>query len=465
MRNMTSGVARVMGQPLDLVHRPCDEFEWHHCMVAEPRGYGFVARIVQLVVARMRVIRSDRFGRLIVVSMCAALASCQSPATSDLTAPTESTSAIQPSVSAAPALSFRQVSASWEHTCGVTVNNRAYCWGRNHDGELGAGTSSPEQPDSPYPIGVVGSLNFRHVSAGYGHSCGVTTDSLAYCWGNNQFGQLGRATMGFGARPFPKQVVGGLRFTQVSAGASHTCGVSYPEQRVYCWGINENGQLGDGTKTLRTAPVRVVGDYRFYQVTAGNNHTCGITLANELFCWGANELGQIGDSTKTLRLRPVQVSPARRWRRVDAGGFHTCAVTTTSMAFCWGYGQSGQLGRGDRFLSKWPRQVLGGGLTWASIDAGEYHTCGVTTQNQAYCWGEATSSKLGLGDTDGFDRLLPAPVVGGLSFRQVTAAFEHTCGVTTTGPAYCWGWSGDGRLGTGTENDTRRSPAPVAGPI
>jgi alpha-tubulin suppressor-like RCC1 family protein len=382
----------------------------------------------------------------------------------DTQPPSDSAGTLEPQLVTAAALTFRRVSVNWEHSCGLTTGNRAFCWGSNLHGELGAGTAWPEQPRNLFPIAVVGGLSFRQVSAGYLHSCGVTIDYLAYCWGSNEFGQLGRGTAGFEPGSSPRQVAGGLKFLQVSAGSAHSCGVSYPAQRVYCWGMNDAGQLGNGTGASQTAPVRVTGDHRFSEVSTGQSHTCGVTLTHEIFCWGRNEWGEVGDSTRTTRLRPVRVAGLHHWREVDAGGYHTCAVTTTSVAYCWGYGQSGQLGRGNRFVSLWPRRVAGA-LKFASIEAGEYHTCGVTTQSRAYCWGLDGSGQLGLGGGAGdFDRLLPEAVVGGLVFRRVSAALDHTCGVTAAGAAYCWGYNGQGQLGTGTRYDIQESPVPVSGP-
>lgn len=102
------------------------------------------------------------------------------------------------------------------------------------------------------------------MSAGWGHTCGITTEYLAYCWGLNWRGNLGDGTELDRTTPTP--VAGSLRFRQIDAGQNHTCARSYPEDYVYCWGQNDKGQLGDGTTTNRSTPVRVLGSRQFRQV-------------------------------------------------------------------------------------------------------------------------------------------------------------------------------------------------------
>jgi alpha-tubulin suppressor-like RCC1 family protein len=144
------------------------------------------------------------------------------------------------------------------------------------------------------------------VSAGDSHTCGATTDQRGYCWGGNWSGQLGDGT--FTRRPTPVPVVGGRTFRQLSAGSNHTCGVN-PFDRAFCWGANGRGQLGDGTTTQRLTPVRVLGGLRFRQVSASEmRHTCGATTDNLAYCWGQNDNGELGDGTINNRRKPTPVA-------------------------------------------------------------------------------------------------------------------------------------------------------------
>jgi alpha-tubulin suppressor-like RCC1 family protein len=121
----------------------------------------------------------------------------------------------------------------------------------------------------------VGSLSFLQVSGGGGHSCGVTTDNRAYCWGENHYGQLGDGTFGTD-RVRPAAVLGGLQFVQVSLSGAHTCGVT-TDRRLYCWGFNFFGQLGDGSSLHQHAPVVVAGGRQFRSVEVGQIHTCALS--------------------------------------------------------------------------------------------------------------------------------------------------------------------------------------------
>jgi alpha-tubulin suppressor-like RCC1 family protein len=356
------------------------------------------------------------------------------------------------------ALSFRQVSAGGSHTCAVATDDRAYCWGVNGNGQLGIGTTDgPEVclglSCSTRPVAVLGGLRFRQVSAGTYLTCGVTTDYRAYCW-----------SFGGDAGYTPVAVPGGLHFRQVSVGNSHRCGVT-TENRAYCWGYNGDGQLGDGTLSFgEPAPVAVVGQLQFRQVSAGGSHTCAVTTDDRAYCWGRNIQGQVGDSTEpSWRPRPTRVAGTRQWRQIDAGLVHTCAVTTSDRAFCWGNGRAGQLGTGKAYLSFWPRAVSGG-LRFKRVTAGVFHTCGETTTNRAYCWGGTSYNNFGqLGDGTTTGRLTPVAVAGGLYFRQLSAGDYHTCGKTSTDVGYCWGYNAVGQLGDGTTID-RPKPRAVVGP-
>jgi alpha-tubulin suppressor-like RCC1 family protein len=258
-----------------------------------------------------------------------------------------------------------------------------------------------------------------------------------------------------------------LAFYQVSAGNDHTCGVT-TDNRAFCWGfygLSGPIALGDGSNTGSLTPVAVAGTLAFRQVTAGYNHTCGVTTDNRAFCWGNNKVGQIGDSTTVYRrVKPTLVARQHQYRLVDAGRNYNCAVTTDDRAFCWGEGRLGQIGNGKLAFYFWPRAVAGG-LLFSRVSAGAYHTCGETTTNRAYCWGTGGSGQLGDG-TYTANQLTPVAVVGGLAFAQVSAGSFQTCGKTPASVAYCWGSNFYGELGDGTGGLPARSstPVPVAGP-
>jgi alpha-tubulin suppressor-like RCC1 family protein len=232
------------------------------------------------------------------------------------------------------------------------ADGRAKSWGHNLYGQLGDGTTT----DRSGLVRVLGGLQFRQVSGGGSHTCGVTTDDRAYCWGNASFVGNGSAQENSST---PTEVAGGLRFRQVSAGVIHNCGVT-TDNRAYCWGYNQYGQVGDGTKDTHVlAPAPVAGGLAFRQVAAGYLQSCGVTTGNVAYCWGHNDSGQLGDGTLQDRLSPARVLGEHSFRNVSAGVLHSCGVTTGNVAYCWGANASGQLGDGTTSRRLRPSRVLG----------------------------------------------------------------------------------------------------------
>jgi alpha-tubulin suppressor-like RCC1 family protein len=398
-----------------------------------------------------------RLSPLLAVVVLLAALSCREE-TESPAGPGPQTELAVPSVQA---LSFRVVSPGGFHTCGVTTENLAYCWGANSSGQLGDGTTI----DRLTPVPVAGGRRFLTVSADgggnttLGYTCGVTTSNRVFCWGANTDGQLGDGTTVQRLTPV-RALAPGLLFRTVDAGDRHACALT-TDDRAYCWGNNPFGQVGDGTTDLdRRKPVPVTGGRRFIQVSAGFRHTCGVSTNNRAYCWGGNHTAELGDGTVTERPAPNPISSGRRFSRISAGAGHSCAVSTDGRAFCWGSGSAGQIGDGNPYLRHIPRAVAGG-LLFRQISAGNGYTCGVTTNAGNYCWGWNWSGQLGDGTQT--IRLTPTPLAGEKRFNVLRAGrHNHTCGVTAGSRAYCWGWNYWGQLGDGTTTD-RLKPVPVAG--
>jgi alpha-tubulin suppressor-like RCC1 family protein len=395
--------------------------------------------------------------RILAAPLLAGSLSC-----ADVPTPTDPGSRpLETASQAATPLAFRQIAAGTGsmHTCGVTTDNRLFCWGDNSNGQLGDGTTTRRLRPAP----VAGSRTYHQVSTGYDFTCAVSTTDRAFCWGANtghDGGQLGDGTI-VSRRLRPVAVLGGHAFRQVTTGLYHACGVTM-DDRAWCWGSNRRGELGNGMTSPGREPVAVAGSLRFRQVSAGWNHTCGVTVDDRAYCWGLNTDGQLGDSTQTMAIQPVPVAGGRRFRQVDGGGFHTCAVTPDNRAYCWGWNLFGQIGDSRTTPRRlWPVRAVTGGLSFRRVEAAGNGSCGVTTGDVAYCWGQ--NQEGGLGDGTTINRFAPVPVAGGHAFAQGTTGLLYSCGRTTALRAYCWGYNGTGALGDGTTMN-RLHPVAVAPP-
>jgi alpha-tubulin suppressor-like RCC1 family protein len=302
-------------------------------------------------------------------------------------------------------------------------------------------------------------VTWTSASLGAFHTCGLTSSGTAYCWGSNQYGGLGDGSTT--QRLTPVAVAGGITFASLTAGSLHTCGLT-SGGAAYCWGINDYGELGDGSTVNRFTPVAVAGGLTFATLVADGQHTCGLTIGRAAYCWGRNQYDQLGDSSATNRLIPVAVVGGLTFTSLTAGGDHTCGLTSGGAAYCWGYNVDGRIGDGSTTNRATPVAVAGG-ITFGTLTAGGGHTCGLTSSGAAYCWGYNGSGNVGDGSTT--DRHTPVAVVGGLTLASLTASRggSQTCGLTSGGAAYCWGFNLDGELGDGSTTN-RYTPVAVASP-
>ena len=251
------------------------------------------------------------------------------------------------------------------------------------------------------PAGV----SFQSITAGYAHTCALTTTGQAYCWGMNQYGQLGNNSATDSRIPVAVQMPAGVSFQSITAGIVHTCALT-TEGKAYCWGINQYGQLGNNSTTNSRIPVAVQmpAGVSFQSITAGYAHTCALTTTGQAYCWGQGYGGQLGNNSTTNSLTPVAVQmPAGvvRFQSIVAGYYHTCALTTEGKAYCWGMNNQGQLGNNSTTNSLTPVavQMPAGVVRFQSIVAGYYHTCALTTEGKAYCWGMNNQGQLGNNST------------------------------------------------------------------
>jgi alpha-tubulin suppressor-like RCC1 family protein len=349
------------------------------------------------------------------------------------------------------------IAAGAYHTCAVTTAGSLLCWGYNAYGQLGDGTSTSR----PTPTAVSGlSHGVAAVEAAFRHTCALTTSGAVLCWGDNFYGQLGDGSTT--QRITPTAVSGlGSGAGALSGGADHNCALT-SGGGVLCWGRNIEGQLGDGTTTSRSTPTAVSGlGGGVTSIAGGHSHTCAVTPGG-LACWGANDAGQLGDGTTTQRSTPAAAAGlASAPAPVTLGQTHACALTPVGGVVCWGSNSYGQLGNGTTVDRSTPTAVSGLATGVAVVVAGGSHTCALTTAGGVTCWGWNIYGQLGDGSTT--NRTTPVSVYGLSSgVAAIAAGYRHTCALTTSGAAVCWGWNAAGQVGDGTTTD-RTAPTAVTG--
>jgi alpha-tubulin suppressor-like RCC1 family protein len=363
------------------------------------------------------------------------------------------------------------IAAGAAHTCALK-GGQVYCWGYNYYGQLGDGTTTDRTTPTLVADGAMGNSGVTAVAASAYHTCALKGGQV-YCWGRNNNGQLGDGT--YTHRNTPTLVANGAMgnsgVTAVAAGDHHTCALKGGQ--VYCWGWNDYGQLGDGTTTDRTTPTLVANgamdNSGVTAVAVSERHTCALK-GGQVYCWGYNGYGQLGDGTYTHRTTPTLVANGAMGNSgvtAVAGGayLHTCALKG-GQVYCWGWNYYGQLGDGTTTDRTTPTLVANGamgnsGVT--AIDVGDYHTCAIKS-GALYCWGRNDYSQLG--DNTTTDRTTPTLVANGAmgnsGVTAVAAGYYHTLGLKDTTCLFAWGYNYYGQLGDGTTTD-RTTPVQVSG--
>jgi large repetitive protein len=366
------------------------------------------------------------------------------------------------------------IAAGVAHTCVVTSAGGVLCWGSNEYGQLGNG----ETANSTTPVSVAGlSTDVVSIAAGSNSTCALTSAGDVWCWGDNAAGQLGNGS--FTASSLPVKALGTTGDTPlngviaIAAGESHACAVT-SSGAALCWGDNSNGQLGNGGEIGSSVPVIVSGlSTGVATIAAGSDFTCAVLTDTKAFCWGEGSNGQLGNGSTASVATPVAVLDSTGKTllngvvAISAGFENTCALTDSGTAFCWGANGSGQLGSGSvNSQSNIPVQVMDSTGQSAlnvvvAISGGLDNNCAVTSTGAALCWGRNDFGQLGIGNTT--NTSAPAPVFGLTSgVAAIAAGYHHSCAVTSTAAAQCWGFNLNGQLASGSTSSSL-SPTEAVG--
>lgn len=388
------------------------------------------------------------------------------------------------------------VAAGYNHSCSIK-EGLLYCWGKNDLGEVGfSSVGNKPTPDLVTSGDMPISTRFKDITAGVSHSCALDTSGKAWCWGSNLLGQLGKNQIG-DLSPSPVRVnmsdVTGGKFSQISAGATHTCALDdSSEGKVYCWGYNSYYAVGAATinqKTFRA--VHVPLPVKAIQVSAGAYHSCAIgENGNNVYCWGLNNHGQLGNKIQgaTSTATPISVdrtnslsSAAEKFIFLAAGNYFTCALTSLPVTtenpnpknklYCWGYNKGDTKIRetlkyvpkaistriNDNTLTlNFARLYAGGDYASAAL----HNVCGITkTSNELYCFGVRNVGQLGINDTLANGQTTAAAttkptvkVTNGNPYKSVSIGRYHLCAKSNNHNTYCWGLGSERALGLGNSS-------------
>lgn len=382
----------------------------------------------------------------------------------------------------------KQVTAGFGHSCAIAFDNRVYCWGYNVNGQLGNNSYATSYIPVLVNTDPVINRNFiTTIAAGSAHTCAADSSGNAYCWGNNYKEQIGLDKSTTTAKN-PTLVSGLSGVTQLTAGDYHTCAI-VESGRVYCWGSNGYGQLGIGATaapdtcsdgygcTNTPMLVTISGNPIIKSIISGHGHTCALDTTGKVYCWGENNVDQLGiassdtcagtDCSKSpIHISVLDSKGVVALNSSSGNGNAVCAITSAGTAYCWGADGSGQLGDGattNRFASVTGANTITiSGKKIIAMSVGDYHTCAITLDNLAYCWGANGSGQLGIGNyTTPVKTPTAVSINSSIKLTSIASGSEYTCALDANNKSYCWGDNSLGQFGNNNSSVTI-SNVPVA---
>ena len=318
-----------------------------------------------------------------------------------------------------------QVTLGLDYACALDLQGQAWCWGAGRDGELGTGTTGQAVAQTYHPQPVTGGHKFVDIAAGLSTACGLDASGTAWCWGLNNYGQLGSAgpastgtpTAVSGLPPLRALAQGGNNFTMCAIAA---------DSAGYCWGNNASGEIGAGSVGGASAvPQAVAGGHKFSSITLGAGFGCGVSNDGAAWCWGAP--GALGDSASTASGMPVSVSGGYHYTALAAGAAYSCGRTVETAWVCWGAVSTTQ---GSTATRATPIHV-------PDLDPLSEYAPGGAMGGAV----EGNRGVMAFGVNALSDAQAPLPL------HAVRASDTNACGLAADGSVYCWGWNDTGQLG------------------
>lgn len=357
---------------------------------------------------------------------------------------------------------WTSVSVHTDSACGLR-GTKLYCWGRETNGLLGDGMAN----SSATPAAIDVDVDYQAVSVGKNFACGVTIDGDVRCWGSDGGGQLGNGS-GVTNQATPGLVAStagnSSKWTSVAAGELVACGLR-ADKTLWCWGTDNYGQVGngDGIAVAQHTPVQVAPSETadWATVSSSGDAVCAIRTGGKIWCWGRNNFGQQGDGSTTNVSAPSQVGAAS-YTHTEAGRNHVCAIAVDGGLWCWGRNTSGELGLGSNVTPWLSPTRVGDDTDWTSVHLGPgAHGCARKANGGLYCSGLGAIGQLGQGDLKSSNLHLLVPVPW--QWKSIGIGNEANCAVRSDGRLLCWGGAASAQLGDGVP--ILSAPTPVSSPL
>lgn len=339
------------------------------------------------------------------------------------------------------------LTAGQANTC-MKIDGNTHCWGNNEQDQLGVESGNFEEL---YPLKLLGLENVVQTSIGYGLLCHVSPERKVKCAGFNNVGQAGQHY----TQPrisLAMEVPGPENIIQVEAGLDYSCALNDVGQ-VWCWGSDQYGQLGAGGGLVFYRPpgLAQINNVKKIAVAKRGYHTCALRFDNSVSCWGDNRNYQIETKPISSTVPYAMSKFGNDNLDISLASFTTCVLKMNGKVICIGSDSSGETGVSSNFNPKLvpvslPKPVQ-------SLQAGQKHVCVLDSENNVYCWGENEQGQIGIEGNR--DSRFPVKVLSGV--RELASGSEHSCAITLSNKLVCWGYNGNGQFGNG-KNESSSVP-------
>ena len=346
-------------------------------------------------------------------------------------------------VSFRASVQFADIAAGANHSFAMDTNGYLWACGLNGEGQVGNETASYYYVYSLVPIKE--GTKFKQISTRGNHCLAIEENGKLWAWGDNNNGQLGDGTSGANSnKRSPVPILEETRFCKISAGAYNSLAIDEDGNR-WAWGYNGEGMLGDGTTSYKCIPLKIIEETKFSKLLAGVMGSLGIDIDGNLWEWGHWQKTPIQTKVETKFL---EISSGGRSNGNELGYFNL-AIDNEGNLWTWGENCKGQLGDGTTEDKTEPIHI-GGKTKFKQVSAGVYHSLALDINGNIWSWGYNNNGQLG--DGTKIDKTTPVQITNGIKFEKISAGESHSIALDSDGNLWAWGYGGYGQLGDGTGN-------------